>query len=65
MKRSVMLAIIRGTIRYNIGYIGEVHEKLPELSEDILTTMETMGMKPPIKERCPVLFTDKFVWEKE
>ncbi len=35
-------------------------------AEQILDYLEReVKMLPPLKERCPVLFTDKAVWEKE
>lgn len=61
MKRSEMLELIKksvnrqATCAYGADY----------LAEEILAQLEDAGMKPPLTKRCPVLLTDKHVWEKE
>jgi hypothetical protein len=63
MKRSYMVERIANLLLKQNPYFpySGFHTK----AEEILDLLEKEGMKPPIKERCPVLFTDKFVWEKE
>lgn len=62
MKRSEMVYKIARII-YDNSMKTTVMESLP-VAEKILSEIE-QTMKPPFKEKCPVLFTDKFVWEKE
>lgn len=63
MKRSEMVYKI-ARVLYDTSMKVSVMNALPA-AEEILKMMEQEGMKPPIKEKCPVLFTDRFVWEKE
>lgn len=62
MKRSKMIKIIAEEVRgiTEIAFLSSL-----DIAERILETVENAGMKPPLKERCPVLLTDKHVWEKE
>lgn len=62
MKRSEMLNKIKEIIdSYTAGsnYPPEYIAKL------ILTVCESNGMKPPKTAKCPVLFKDIQVWDKE
>lgn len=63
MKRSDMVYKIARVLCDN-SMKATVMESLP-VAEKILSMMEGQGIKGPIKEKCPVLFIDKFVWEKE
>ena len=42
------------------GYITK-----DEFMDSVLQLVEELGMKPPLTKRCPVLLTDKHVWEPE
>lgn len=59
MKRSEMLENIASVIR-DTFLLNDSQQ-----AEAILNKIESLGMKPPIEEVCPVLFTSKQVWEKE
>ena len=59
MKRSEMLDKLTKAIAFNRDLPANI------VAEGILELIEEAGMKPPLKERCAVLLTDKHVWEKE
>lgn len=71
MKRSDMveeLSVWVDMIRYDDSINNSVNASLNpsrEYAEMLLNKLEKLGMKPPIRKRCPVLLTDEFVWEKE
>lgn len=43
----------------------ETYKHVSEGMSSLLSNMEYRGMKPPVEDTCPVLFTTKYVWEKE
>jgi hypothetical protein len=59
MKKSQMIAAIADVLRDTYLLNDE------NIAETILGKIEQLGMKPPVEEVCPVLFTTKNVWEKE
>ena len=63
MKKSEMITLIANEIRA-MALQGDGKSFLV-MAEEILTAMESKGMKPPIKKRCPVLLRDEFFWEEE
>ena len=36
-----------------------------DIAIELLSRLEDIGMKPPVKEKCPILLTDKYSWRKE
>lgn len=60
MKRSQALETIEWLLLKGDGNISK-----QELAVIILYNLEKIGMKPPIKKRCPVLLTETHVWEPE
>jgi len=62
MKRSKMIETLAGAIYASLEECAYLDAE--KAAENVLAVIEKT-MKPPIKERCPVLFTEKFVWESE
>ena len=62
MKRSQMIEKLFDLIRTTPLRTVE-EDKI--CAEKVLDLVEELGMKPPLTERCPVLLTNKHVWEKE
>ena len=69
MKRSDMT---RQMMEYWLGlfpnedYYGEeFQDSVEKRMGELLGFLEYKGMKPPVTEICPVLFTEKQTWEKE
>ena len=73
MKRSDMTKQMAG---YWLGLFPKEYLELHQMDEEIfneveekmgalLAFLEHTGMKPPVEDVCPVLFTSKFVWDKE
>lgn len=61
MKRSEAVQLILETFEFQ-GLGPQMREKDAYM---ILDALVRAGMKPPLTKRCPVLLTDKHVWEKE
>lgn len=63
MKRSEAVDIIEEIIRLNNQTLefGGTYT----VANLILYALEQNGMKPPLEENCPVLFSTKHVWAKE
>ena len=61
MKRSEML----NRITYALKHLNYKEMDIEHVANTVLTVVEVGGMKPPVEEICPVLFTTKNVWEKE
>ena len=59
MKKSQMVAAIIDVLRDTYLLTDE------NVATAILTKIEQLGMKPPVEEVCPILFTSKQVWESE
>lgn len=59
MKKSQMIQQIEAVIRDT--YLLDS----TSVATAILNKIEELGMKPPVEEVCPVLFTSKQVWESE
>ena len=63
MKRSAVIEKMAEILENNFDGDNGCWESDAEKVLDYLENV--VGMRPPVKDRCPVLFTDKFVWEKE
>lgn len=61
MKRSEMVKILSELI----SVIGEPNKDALVDASKILAVLERYGMKPPKTVRCPVLFNEKHIWERE
>jgi hypothetical protein len=59
MKKSQMLAEIVSVLKDTdlLSY--------SDRAMAVLCKIESLGMKPPVEETCPVLFQTTFVWETE
>ena len=72
MKRSDMvkemtrhwLALFPGE-KAELLYGSEIVKSIEDNMSSLLWFLEHKGMQPPVEEVCPVLFTNKRVWEKE
>lgn len=64
MKRSELRGILAGLL--STMYKTDRHpEEQLENAENILSVLESFGLKPPIQKRCPVLLTQIHTWENE
>lgn len=43
----------------------DIKDEVKENMSRLLSFLEYHGMKPPVDEVCPVIFTTKHVWENE
>jgi intein/homing endonuclease len=65
MKRSEMLKKLENfLVKQELEGI-QIGSREDELANEILWILEEWGMKPPVKKRCSILLTDKYVWESE
>ena len=62
MKRSEMVLKLA---QYLKEYTSICEDRVEKHADELLALAEHFGMKPPVEEHCPVLFTPKHVWEKE
>jgi hypothetical protein len=63
MKKSLMVAKISQILTLNS--ISKKPKDFVEMAKEILALIEENGMKPPLSKSCPVLLTNKHVWEPE
>lgn len=49
----------------HMGADPELFEEIKKNMDRLLYFLEYKGMKPPVADICPVLFTTKYVWEPE
>lgn len=61
MSRSDMVDVVAYSIRKYL----DSGMSYKNVADDIIDDLESMGMKPPIHKRCPVLHTDQFFWDEE
>lgn len=59
MKKSRMISEIANVI-HDTFLLGEI-----DMAKAVLAKIEELGMKPPVEQMDPVLYTTKLVWEKE
>jgi hypothetical protein len=64
MKRSSVVEELAKFLK-KIGMVENYPNAHLDDADEIITFLENKGMKPPLKKKCPVLFTDIFTWEKE
>lgn len=64
MKRSTMVDNIYRILKDNldIKYLDVPYEFV---ADQILSTVEECGMKPPVNHKCPVLLRETNEWEAE
>ena len=64
MKRSEMQHILAGLLSTMYETDQHPEKQLPN-AKHIIQVLEELGMKPPLKKTCPVLFRTEHVWEDE
>lgn len=66
MKKNILKRQeIVNIVAYNIRKYLDSGASYEDVADDIVHDLESMGMKPPIHKRCPVLHTDQFFWDEK
>jgi hypothetical protein len=64
VKKSQAIELVENYLKENVD-LKWLDEDYSKIAKNIVNMLVESGMKPPIKKQCPVIFVDKYEWEKE